>query len=184
MVTMHCSITAQQLREDRAIYRAMHLLEKRLRKPGEFFSGDGAVKQYLALHLAGYEREVFSALWLDSQHRLIAAEHLFVGTLTQTSVYPREVLRRGLQLNAAAVIFAHNHPGGCAEPSLSDLILTRALMDTLALVDIRVLDHFIVTGANAASLALSGLLGATNFPNKEAQAEPTKKKRKKPSATA
>jgi DNA repair protein RadC len=137
------------------------------------------VRQYLALHLAGYEREVFSALWLDAQHRLIAAEHLAVGTLTQTSVYPREVARRCLQVNAAAVIFAHNHPSGCAEPSQADLILTHALMGTLALFDVLVLDHFIVADSGVVSLAEMGLLGKVDFASNEAQAEPPKKKRKK-----
>jgi len=183
LAALHSSITPQQAREDRAIYRAMHLLEQRLRKPGGAFNSPNAVRQYLALHLAEHDREVFSAMWLDSQHCMIAAEHLFIGTLTQTSVYPREVARRGLQLNAAAVIFAHNHPSGCAEPSKADLILTRSLIDILALFDIRVLDHFIVAGADTVSLQERCLLGATDFPGKEVQAEPPKKKRKKTSTT-
>lgn len=184
MATLNSTITTRQAREDRAIYRAMHLLEKRLRKPGEMLNASSTVHQYLALNLAGYDREVFSALWLDAQHRLIAAEHLFVGTLTQASVYPREVARRCLQMNAAAVIFAHNHPGGNAEPSPEDLILTCSLMDTLALFDVRVLDHFIVCGSHSISLAALGLLGKENFSSKEAQTEPPKKRRKKTSATA
>ncbi len=184
MATLNSTITTQQTREDQAIYRAMCLLEKRLRKPGEAFNSPRAVKQFCALNLAGYEREVFSALWLDAQHRLIAAEHLAVGTLTQASVYPREVAKRGLQLNAAAVIFAHNHPSGSAEPSQADLMLTRILMDTLAMFDIRVLDHLIVAGVGAASLAEIGLLGAKDFSSKEVQAAPPKNKRKKQSATA
>lgn len=183
MAALHSSTTPQQVREDRAIYRAMRLLEQRLRKPGEVLSSCSAARQYLALHFAGYEREVFSALWLDTQNCLIAAEHLSVGTLNHSSVYPREVARRGLQVNAAAVIFAHNHPSGCAEPSLSDLIMTRTLIDTLALLDVRVLDHFIVAGSGAVSLAERGLLGATDFPSKEAKTEPPKKKRKRSSAT-
>ncbi len=182
MAATDSSITPQRAREDRAIYRAMHLLEKRLRKPGESFNNPKAVRQYLALHLAGFEREVFSALWLDAQHCLIAAEHLFAGTLTQTSVYPREVARRCLQLNAAAVIFAHNHPSGIAEPSEADLLLTRALMDTLALFDARVLDHFIVAGSGAVSLAEIGLLGEVSFPSKEVQPAAPKKKRKRANA--
>lgn len=184
MAALNSTITTRQAREDRAIYRAMHLLEKRLRKPGEMLNASNTVHQYLALNLAGYDREVFSALWLDTQHRLIAAEHLFVGTLTQTSVYPREVARRCLQMNAAAVIFAHNHPSGAAEPSHADLILTRALMDTLALFDVHVLDHFIVCGSRSISLAALDLLGKVNFSDNEAQAEPPKKKRKKTSITA
>lgn len=182
MAALNAGITTREARENQAIYRAMHLLEKRLRKPGEVCNGVGAVRQYLALHLAGYEREVFSALWLDAQHRLIAAEHLFAGTLNQTSVYPREVARRCLQLNAAAVIFAHNHPSGNADPSTADLLLTRVLMDTLALFDVQVLDHFIVAGSGAVSLAEIGLLGKASFPSKEAQPAPPKKKRKRASA--
>jgi len=178
------SSTAQQAREDRAIYRAMNLLEKRLRKPGKQLNSPREVQQYLALNLAGYDREVFSALWLDTQHRLIAAEHLAVGTLHQTSVYPREVVRRCLEANASAVIFAHNHPSGRAEPSRADLVLTRALMDTLALVDVRVLDHFIVAGVDVFSLAEKNLLGLVDFPSNEVQTELPKKKRKKTSVTA
>jgi DNA repair protein RadC len=153
----------------------MNLLEKRLRTPGEALNSSSSVQKYLSLQLAGYEREVFSALWLDTQHRLITAEHLAAGTLTETSVYPREVARRCLQLNASAVIFAHNHPSGCADPSKADLVLTRALMDTLALFDVRVLDHFIVAGSGVMSLACSGLLGEVDFP---VVATPPKAKRK------
>lgn len=174
MATLDFSIPAQQAYKDRTISRALKLLDAQLRKPGEVLNGTGAVRQYLAFNLAGYEREVFSALWLDAQHRLIAAEHLAIGTLTQTSVYPREVVKRCLQLNAAAVIFAHNHPSGCAEPSKADLMLTQVLMNTLALVDVRVLDHFIVAGSATTSLEELGLLGKTEFPSKEAQAEPPK----------
>lgn len=169
MAALHSSTTPQQAREDRAIYRAMHLLEQRLRKPGEVLSNCSAVRQYLALHFAGYDREVFAALWLDTKNRLIVSEHLSVGTLNQSLVYPREVARRGLQLNASAVIFAHNHPSGCAEPSTSDLVVTRTLMDTLALLNVRVLDHFIVAGSGAVSLVELDLLGKTDFPNKEAE---------------
>jgi DNA repair protein RadC len=98
------------------------------------------------------------ALFLDAQHRVIASEELFKGTLTQTSVYPREVVKRALHHNAAAVIFAHNHPSGVAEPSQSDQLLTDALKQALALVDVRVLDHFIVAGVGCLSFAEKGLL--------------------------
>jgi len=104
------------------------------------------------------QHEVFTALFLDAQNRLIEDEDLFRGTLTQTSVYPREVVRRALHHNAAAVIFAHNHPSGVAEPSRADELLTRTLRDALALVDIRVLDHVIVAGAASVSFAERGLL--------------------------
>jgi DNA repair protein RadC len=98
------------------------------------------------------------AIFLDAQHRVIAAEEMFHGTLTQTSVYPREVVKRALALNAAAIIFAHNHPSGVAEPSQSDRMLTDALKQALQLVDVRVLDHFIVAGAGCLSFAEKGML--------------------------
>src|SRR5882672_5781816 len=117
-----------------------------------------AVRDYLRLSLAGREQEVFVVLMLDAQHRVIASEELFRGTLTQTSVYPREVVKCALKHNAAAAIFAHNHPSGVAEPSHADEILTRSLKSALALVDIQVLDHFIVAGSRTMSFAERGLL--------------------------
>lgn len=117
-----------------------------------------AVRDYLRLRLGALHREVFLVLFLDAQHRVIAAEEMFAGTLTQTSVYPREVVGRGLHLHAAAVILAHNHPSGVAEPSQADALLTTTLKQALALVDIRVLDHFVVAGNVALSFAERGLL--------------------------
>lgn len=108
-----------------------------------------AVRDYLRLQLGGLEREVFWALWLDAQHRLMASDALFSGTLTQTSVYPREVVKCALARNAAAVIFAHNHPSGVAEPSAADRLLTDELRKALVLVDVKVLDHFVVAGMQA-----------------------------------
>jgi DNA repair protein RadC len=116
------------------------------------------VRDYLRIALGGREQEVFVVLLLDAQHRVIACEELFRGTLTQTSVYPREVVKCSLKHNAAAVIFAHNHPSGVAEPSHADEILTRSLKSALALVDIQVLDHFIVAGPRTMSFAERGLL--------------------------
>ena len=116
------------------------------------------VREYLRLRIGRLPHEVFAALFLDAQNRLIDDEELFRGTLTQTSVYPREVVRRALHHNAAAVIFAHNHPSGVAEPSRADELLTRTLRDALALVDIRVLDHVIVAGSASVSFAERGLL--------------------------
>lgn len=104
------------------------------------------VRRYLKLSLASREYEVFHALWLDARNRLIASEELFRGTLTQTSVYPREIVRRAIHHNAAAVIFAHNHPSGIADPSGADEHLTEALEQALNLIDVRLLDHFIVAG--------------------------------------
>jgi DNA repair protein RadC len=116
------------------------------------------VRDYLRLRIGRLPHEVFAALFLDAQNRLIEDEDLFRGTLTQTSVYPREVVKRALARNAAAVIFAHNHPSGLAEPSRADELLTRTLRDALALVDVRVLDHVVVAGASSVSFAERGLL--------------------------
>jgi DNA repair protein RadC len=116
------------------------------------------VRDYLRLGMARLPHEVFVALFLDAQNRLICDEPLFNGTLTQTSVYPREVVKRALHHNAAAVIFAHNHPSGLAEPSRADELVTRSLRDALALVDVRVLDHVIVAGHATVSFAERGLL--------------------------
>ena len=122
------------------------------------FDSPQAVKQYVQLHLAGLDHEVFAVLFLDTQHRLIALEQLFTGTLSQTSVYPREVVKRALARNAAAVILAHNHPSGVAEPSRADEFLTQALKSALALVDVRVLDHLVVGQGQVTSFAERGLL--------------------------
>lgn len=116
------------------------------------------VRDYLCLKLGGMTREVFVVLFLDAQNRVTAQEELFAGTLTQTSVYPREVVKRALHHNAAAVIFAHNHPSGVAEPSQADELLTKALKDALGLVDVRVLDHFVIAGNVALSFAERGML--------------------------
>ena len=118
----------------------------------------GQVRDYLCLKLGGLAREVFMVLFLDAQNRVLAQEEMFSGTLTQTSVYPREVVKRALHYNAASVIFAHNHPSGVAEQSRADELLTVALKQALALVDVRVLDHFIVAGNNTLSFAERGLL--------------------------
>jgi len=118
----------------------------------------GAVRDYLRLAIANREHEVFVCLWLDAQHRVIACDETFRGTLTQTSVYPREIVKAGLKANAAAVIFAHNHPSGVAQPSQADELLTRNLKEALSLVDIKVLDHFVVAGQHALSFAERGLL--------------------------
>ena len=118
-----------------------------------------AVRDWLRLSLGQTPHEVFMALWLDAQNRLIASEELFRGTLTQTSVYPREVVKRALEHNAGAVILAHNHPSGLAEPSRADEVLTSSLKQALAMVDVKLLDHFIVAGsARPLSFAERGLL--------------------------
>lgn len=117
-----------------------------------------AVRDYLRLALGARQHEVFACLWLDAQHRVVSVQEPFRGTLTQTSVYPREIVKAALAANAAAVIFAHNHPSGVAQPSQADELLTRTLKEALALVDVKVLDHFIVAGAQAISFAERGLL--------------------------
>ena len=122
------------------------------------FDSPGRVKDYLGLQLGGRPQEVFAVLFLDGQHRLLRLEEMFHGTLTQTSVYPREVLRRALALNAAAVVLAHNHPSGVAEPSRADEYLTQTLRTALQLIDVRVLDHIIVGQGQVVSLAERGLI--------------------------
>lgn len=127
-------------------------------KSASALTSPGAVRDYLRLALGGREHEVFICIWLDAQHRVALAEELFRGTLTQTSVYPREVVKAALSANAAAVIFAHNHPSGVAQPSQADELLTRNLKEALSLIDVKVLDHFIVAGSQAISFAERGLL--------------------------
>jgi DNA repair protein RadC len=122
------------------------------------FTSPGAVVQYLQAQLAGRHQEVFVALFLDTRHRLIAAEELFFGTVDGASVYPREVVRRALHHNASALIFAHNHPSGVAEPSRDDEAITRRLREALQLIDVRVLDHVVVGAGSAVSMAERGLL--------------------------
>jgi DNA repair protein RadC len=125
---------------------------------GSVLTSPEAVRDYLRLTLASLPHEAFVVLFLDSQHRLLAADELFRGTLSQTSVYPREIVKAALAHNAAAVIFAHNHPSGVAEPSRADELLTQALKQALALVDIRTLDHFVIAGHQVVSFAERGLL--------------------------
>ncbi len=127
-------------------------------RSGDALNSPTAVRNYLQLLLRGRGQEVFMGIFLDAQHRVLAAEEMFHGTLTQTSVYPREVVKRALALNCAAVIFAHNHPSGVTEPSQSDQLLTDALKQALQLVDVRVLDHFIVAGTGCLSFAEKGML--------------------------
>lgn len=127
-------------------------------KERPLFDSPTAVAQYLQLHLGHKPHEVFAVLFLDSQHRLLALEELFRGTLSKTSVYPREVVVRALHHHAAAVVLAHNHPSGEATPSQADQALTQTLKAALALVDVRVLDHFIVTAHACRSMAEIGLI--------------------------
>jgi DNA repair protein RadC len=148
---------AKRAQFEAALELARRSLKDELRAASALTS-PGAVRDYLRLAIADREHEVFVCLWLDAQHRVLRFDELFRGTLTQTSVYPREIVKAGLQANAAAVIFAHNHPSGAAQPSRADELLTRNLKDALALVEVKVLDHFIVAGNQALSFAERGLL--------------------------
>ena len=136
---------------------ARRALAQQLRERAVFDSPD-TVKHYLQLHLAAKGHEVFAVLFLDAQNRLLAMEEMFRGTLTQASVYPREVVLRALHHQAAAVVLAHNHPRGSGQPSRADEALTQTLRTTLALVDVRVLDHVIVAPGQALSMAEKGLV--------------------------
>lgn len=144
-------MTANQVLEKAAELVA----EKYLR--GDAFCNPQATKDYLTFKMGNYEREVFAVMFLDNQHRLIECRELFFGTIDAASVYPREVVKAALETNAAAVIFAHNHPSGVAEPSQADRRITRRISDALGLVDIRVLDHFVV-GESTVSFAERGWL--------------------------
>jgi DNA repair protein RadC len=148
---------AKALQFQAALQLARRALDERLREPTAL-SNPSDVSDFLRLQLGGERAEVFMVLFLDAQNRLIRAERLFTGTLTQTSVYPREVVKAALAHNAASVILAHNHPSGVAEPSKADISLTAALRAALALVDVQVLDHFVVTAGTARSMAQAGLI--------------------------
>lgn len=142
---------------DEVLCHARRLLANRVRR-GATMSSPQAVKDHLRLELGVLEHEVFCVLFLDAQHRIIALKQMFRGTVSQTSVYPREVVKEALSVNAAAVILAHNHPSGSVEPSRADEFLTQTLKTALALVDVRVLDHLVVAGADVCSFAERGLV--------------------------
>lgn len=125
---------------------------------GAMLNSPAAVRDYLRLKLSALEYEVFWCIFLDAQNSVIAAREMFRGTLTQTSVYPREIVKAALQVNAAALVFAHNHPSGIAEPSRADEMLTQALKQALALVDVKTLDHFVIGRDSVMSFAERGLL--------------------------
>jgi DNA repair protein RadC len=150
---------AAMTREDRLIARAKKALARRLAVPGAVIDSPAVVRNFLMFELGEEAREVFCALFLDAQNRVISFETLSVGTTNQTSVHPREVVRRCLELNSSVMIFAHNHPSGVTEPSEADKALTNALKRALGVFDVRVLDHFIVGGVTRPlSFAERGLL--------------------------
>jgi DNA repair protein RadC len=148
---------AQSGQADNVIAAALKILEARMRHGGTLGS-PADVREYLRLLLHDREHEVFVVVLLDAQNRVLAAEEMFRGTLSQTSVYPREVVKTALRHNAGAAIFCHNHPSGVCEPSHADELLTSSLKQALALVDVKVLDHFIVAGNTTLSFAERGLL--------------------------
>lgn len=145
-------------RERGVIDRALEIVGRCLRQPGVMMADPDAVKQYVRLHIGAESIEVFCVMYLDAQNRAITFDRLFTGKLTQTSVCPREVVRAALAHGASAVILAHNHPSGNLQPSRADMSLTLTLKDALALVDVRVMDHVIVSSSAALSIAERGLL--------------------------
>lgn len=142
----------------RTLRRAINLLERQLREPGAAFTSASVTRDWLRLQLAKEEREVFMVLFLDNQNRLITHEILFTGTLSHTEVHPREVVKAALKHNAAAVIVAHNHPSGLAEPSQADRQITERLKQAMELIEIRLLDHLVVGGMEITSFAERGWL--------------------------
>lgn len=144
--------------DQQTIREALTLLECQLREPGASFTSSHAVRDWLRLHLATQEREEFVALFLDNQHRLIAHEILFTGTINHTQVHPREVVKAALKHNAAAILVAHCHPSGHAEPSDADRRITERLKQALDLVDIRLMDHLVVGGMEIISFSEHGWL--------------------------
>jgi len=148
---------AQEVREASIIEQALAILERRHQR-GEPLTSPDITKQFLRLRLAEEKREVFGCLFLDNRHRVIVVEDLFFGTIDGASVHPREVARIALEHNAAAALAYHNHPSGVAEPSQADIRITQRIKDTLALIDVRLLDHLVVSTEGAVSLAERGLL--------------------------
>lgn len=144
--------------DNETIEAAISILKNRLRVPGEPLTNAEAVKQFLILKLGEYTEERFSVIFLDNRHRLITYKEMFRGTVDGASVYPREIAKEALQLHACAVILAHNHPSGYLEPSQADRTVTKQISDALGLIEVRVLDHVIVGGADAISFAERGLI--------------------------
>ena len=144
--------------ERQVVERALEILERRLRRGSDLISGPAAALDFCKLALAGHDREVFGALFLDNRHRLIAFEILFMGTVDGAEVHVREVARRALEHNAAALIVTHNHPSGEPEPSAADISITEKLHKAMTLLGIRLLDHVVVAGNRAVSLAERGVI--------------------------
>ena len=144
--------------ENRVIEEALHILDRRLFTRGPDLNSPDSVASFLKLQLAQQEHEVFGVIFLDAKHRVLAFEVLFHGSIDGASVYPRQVVKRSMANNAAGAIFVHNHPSGCTEPSQADRVLTARLKEALALIEVRVLDHFIVGKGRPLSMAEYGWL--------------------------
>lgn len=149
---------SQRAREDLIIVEASLILDRRMFTRGPSLHTPQDVRDFLKLKLAGHEHEVFASVFLDNRHQVIAFEELFFGTINGASVYPRQLVKRALHWNSAAVIITHNHPSGCSEPSEADRHLTERLQHAMALIDVRVLDHLIVGAGRPLSLAEYGWL--------------------------
>ena len=147
---------SQRAREDLIIVEASLILDRRMFTRGPSLHTPQDVRDFLKLKLAGHEHEVFASVFLDNRHRVIAFEELFFGTINGASVYPRQLVKRALHWNSAAVIITHNHPSGCAEPSAADRAITARLKQALSLVDVRLLDHFVIGDGPPVSLASRG----------------------------
>lgn len=144
--------------DDTVVASALRVVDAQISRVADVFHTPDAIKSYLCLRIGGLPHEIFGVMFLSSQNGMIAFDEMFRGTVSQTSVYPREVVKRALQLNAAAVVLVHNHPSGAVQPSRADEHLTQTLKAALALVDVRVLDHIIVSGDRSLSMAQQGLL--------------------------
>lgn len=151
-------INAAASNEDAIIAAALEILARRMRSSGVLMDSPEVVRDWLRMRVGGKPHEEFGVIWLNARHEVVEADEMFRGTLTQTSVYPREVVKEALRINAAACILYHNHPSGAAEPSIADEMLTRTLKEALAMVDVRVLDHMVVTAEKITSFAERGLL--------------------------
>jgi DNA repair protein RadC len=145
--------------DDILISKALRCLEDRMRyAAGDTLNSSLIVSRYLRLQLAQEKNEVFSALFLDNRHRLLAFEKMFYGTINESVVYPRGIIQKALEYNAAAIIAAHNHPSGNLTPSSADMMVTNQLKDILKILDIKLIDHFIITHKETYSFAEKGLL--------------------------
>jgi DNA repair protein RadC len=163
VVTLHAEPVqprpdTRRQREDATIRRALSILSNRMRQPGELLARPSAVREYMRLYAGELEHEIFMVLFLDAKNCLIAREEMFRGALTEARIYPREVVKAALHHNAANVILAHNHPSGKPEPSEADMVITNHLKSALDLIEVRVLDHIIVTASASCSMAERGLL--------------------------